>query len=338
MRNSTAILSGTAIRLWDLAFPARRVHISRTRLVYIHLDNLLNFAKIDRDGRVDGFLAAYLPNELAVIFFRRGEAVTATAITERERMVVPIAEALQAMRTEIERGELMFCEAPSEQLVWMYHAAATPPQAVPVDQREPQRLFAGLAQERYTGLLEFIADGRVSYMRFADGRFQAGYFAERPDDVAIPQWIERMVAPHADGTRPAISASRFTAGDALPEQASGALLQAAREVYWRLVEHAEREAPSDGKRRALKLRDTVAASHPPFAGVSTPREQELAGGVTTPDQVMDGLAEWTRRLLEQLEIVAPGTAPGILKNATKDHRFLLQRAGFYGRLPWSVTW
>jgi hypothetical protein len=338
MRPSTAILSGTGVRLSDLRFPAQRVHIGRTRLAYIHLDNLLNFAKIDRDGRIDGYLAAYLPNELALIFFRRGEAVTAVAFTDRDRTVVPIGNALKAMKDEIERGELTFCEASFEQLVWMYHAGAALPQAVPVDPRQPTGVFEALLRERYSGLVEFIADGRVSYLRLADGRFQSGVFAEKPDDVAVPAWIERLVAPHADGAAPTISAGRFATGPDLPEQASPALLEAAREVYWRLVEHVEREAPNDGMRRALRLRDGIALSHPAFAAVSTPRGQTLAAGAVSPQDVMKGLAEWARRLLEQMEVVAPGIAPAVLKSATKDYRFVLQRAGFYGLLPWSVTW
>jgi hypothetical protein len=34
----------------------------------------------------------------------------------------------------------------------------------------------------------------------------------------------------------------------------------------------------------------------------------------------------------------PGTATKVLKDATREHRYVLQAAGFYGRLPWRVTW
>jgi len=69
MRQSTAILSGTSVRLWELRFPAEHMLIHRTRLPYIHLENLLNFAKPDLAGRVDPYLAAHLPDEVAVVFF-----------------------------------------------------------------------------------------------------------------------------------------------------------------------------------------------------------------------------------------------------------------------------
>src|SRR6266511_2553591 len=63
MRASTARLTNSPVRLADLQFPQVNRLIHRTRLAFIHLDNLLAFAKRDRDGRVDGFIAAYLPDK-----------------------------------------------------------------------------------------------------------------------------------------------------------------------------------------------------------------------------------------------------------------------------------
>jgi len=37
-------------------------------------------------------------------------------------------------------------------------------------------------------------------------------------------------------------------------------------------------------------------------------------------------------------VMMPGTAPKVLKDATREHRYVLQAAGFYARLPWQVTW
>lgn len=338
MRHSSAILSGTPVRLSDLRFPASRTFIHRTRLAYIHIDNLLNFAKFDRDGRVDAYVVAYLPDEVAIVFIRGGHVVTAVALTQRERSVAAVPLVVQAMHKELERSELAFCEAAPELLTWMYHAGVAPVQAVPVDQREPARVFAQLQQAQFSGILEFIVDGRVNYIRMEAGRFSTGYFAEKPDDVSVPAWIERLLQPHADGARPAVAVGTFQPGTDLPEQASTALVEAAREVFWRLVEQAEREAPQDGTKRAMKLREAVAMTHPPFTAVSAPREKPLSVAVMTPEDVTTGLAQWTRQLLEQLEVLAPGAAPDMLRSATKDYRFLLQRAGFYGQLPWTVTW
>jgi len=338
MRQSTAILSGTPVRLSELRFPAHEILIHRTRLPYIHLDNLLNFAKIDRDGRVDAFLAAYLPDELALVFFQKGQVVNAVALTPRDRSAIAIADALQLMHKEAERSELVFCAAPFEQLVWMYHAGVAPVQAIPVDQQAPTKVFETLLRDQFSGVLEFIVDGRVSYIRFAQGRFSSGYFADKPADTPIATWIEHLLQPRPDGSRPLVAVGTYQPGDGLPEQASAALLEAAREVFWRLAEHAEQEAPQDGLKRALRLRDTVVMQHPPLAAVSVARNKPLAASVMTPEEVTTGLAIWTRQLLEQLEVVMPGAAPEVLKTATKDHRFLLQRAGFYGHVPWTVNW
>ena len=93
------LVSGTrllhsAIRLSDVAFPASDTLIARTRLIYLHLDNLLSFAKRDRDGKVDAYFLGYLPDELILLFFQRGELVTAAGIGSGQRTVLPIAEAV----------------------------------------------------------------------------------------------------------------------------------------------------------------------------------------------------------------------------------------------------
>ena len=80
MRASTARLMNSPVRLADLTFPQVSRLIHRTRLAFIHLDNLLAFAKRDRDGRVDGYITAHLPDECLLLFFRKGEAVNAASL------------------------------------------------------------------------------------------------------------------------------------------------------------------------------------------------------------------------------------------------------------------
>ena len=53
---------------------------------------------------------------------------------------------------------------------------------------------------------------------------------------------------------------------------------------------------------------------------------------------MYALSDWAHQLLEELEVIAPGVAPEVLKQGTKEQRFMLQTAGFYDRLPWTVRW
>src|SRR5437870_10690142 len=80
MRASTARLTNSPVRLADLQFPQVNRLIHRTRLAFIHLENLLAYAKRDRDGRIDGYLAAHLPDECVLLFFRKGEAVNAATL------------------------------------------------------------------------------------------------------------------------------------------------------------------------------------------------------------------------------------------------------------------
>src|SRR5438132_786948 len=80
MRASTARLMNSPVRLADLTFPQVNRLIHRTRLAFIHLDNLLAFGKRDRDGRVDGYITAHLPDECLLVFFRKGEAVNAASL------------------------------------------------------------------------------------------------------------------------------------------------------------------------------------------------------------------------------------------------------------------
>src|SRR5881409_792251 len=207
MRASTARLMNSPVRIADLTFPQVNRLIHRTRLAFIHLDNLLAFAKRDRDGRVDGCITAHLPDECLLLFFRKGEAVNAASLHTTGRQVVTITEALKRMRTEVERGELAYCAAPMEQLAWMYRSCAVALEARLVDAANPGALFPVLQQERLTGVLELISSGRVSYLRFDGGRFVGGYFCDKPDALAIPKFVEAQFRPGPDGQPPALSAA-----------------------------------------------------------------------------------------------------------------------------------
>ncbi len=338
MRLSAVRLAATKVRLADLTFPSLRVQIHRTRLAFIHLDHLLNFAKIDRDGRVDGYVAAYLPDEVAILLFKRGEVMNAVAFTEAGRAVVPIASVLRDLRQELERGELTFCDAPLEQLAWMYHSCAGPLESKFVDAARPETIFPALKHERFTGVLELIANGLVSYLRFDAGRFERGYFAGKADGTTIAQHVEAMFRPGPDGAMPEVVASVFRPDGELPEQASPALIQSYRELFWRILAVAEQHVPGEARQRGLKVRDALAKASAPLGAIGTPVEQDVPELVAEPGQLTRALADWTRQVLHQLEIIAPGVAPRVVKEATREHRFVLQRAGFYEGLPWTVSW
>jgi hypothetical protein len=338
MRASTARLTNSPVRLADLQFPEVNRLIHRTRLAFIHLDNLLAFAKRDRDGRVDGYIAAYLPDECLLLFFRKGEAVNAASLHTAGRQVVTITEALKRMRTEVERGELAYCAAPMEQLAWMYGSCAGGYQGRFIDVNQPDKFFPVLQKEQVTGVLELISNGRVSYLKFDTGRYLTGYFCDKPDSVAAARYLESLFDLGPDGAPPALSAGVFQAAADLPAQAPTALVNTYRELYWRIVDAVDREFPGEAKRRAQKVTAAIVGAHQALALLSVPRGADTPDAVVRPEELSTALTDWALQLLEGAEVMMPGTAPKVLKDATREHRYVLQAAGFYARLPWQVTW
>jgi hypothetical protein len=338
MRASTARLTNSPVRLAELAFPQTGRLIHRTRLAFIHLENVLSFAKRDRDGRIDGYLVAWLPDECLLLLLRSGEAVNALSLHTTGRDVVPIADAVRRMEAEVERGELAYCSAPPEQLACMYQSAALPPQMKPVDARHPEALFPALAHEQATGVLELISNGRVSYIRFDGGRYVGGYFCNRPESVPVPKYLESLFRDDAEGHAPALSAALFPYRAELPPQAPAALVETYRELFWRIADGVEREVPGEGKRRAQRVAAELGATHRALEQLRVPRDTPLVDSVVQPDELAVALTDWAGQLLEGVEVLMPGTAPKVLQDATREHRFVLQSAGFYDRLPWPVTW
>jgi hypothetical protein len=326
------------VRLADLEFPQVNALIPRTRLAFIHLDNVLSFAKRDRDGRVDAYLCAHLPDECLLLFFRKGEAVNAASMHTAGREVVTIGEALHRMRDEMDRGDLTYCAAPLEQLAWMYRSCAVPAAPRPVDPRKPAAFLPSLRHENASGVLEFISNGRVNYFLFEDGGLIAGYMCRQSPGQTVDQYLHSLFEPGPDGAAPALAASLFPPASDLPAQAPYALIQTYRELYWRLVDSVEREFPTESRHRAKRASSAVTAPSHVIRLLSVPRGQDPPDAVVHPDELPEALAAFARQLLESVEVVMPGAAPEILKDATREHRYVLQAAGFYGRLPWPVHW
>mgnify|MGYP003484574517 FL=1 len=65
-----------------LRYPYKRVLLQRTRLAYVHLQNLLTDAKRDRSARVYGYVAVWLPEELITLYLEEGEVVNATTTVD----------------------------------------------------------------------------------------------------------------------------------------------------------------------------------------------------------------------------------------------------------------
>lgn len=338
MRASAARLLDSPVQLGTLRFPRSAVLVGRTRLVFIHLDNLLTFAKRDRDGRVDGYVVAYLPDETLLLFLRGGEAVNAAALSPTGRAPVPLAEAIRRMQAEPERGELEYASAPLEQLAWMYQACAHPAEPLVLDPGRPATIIAVLAQQEFSGVVELIADGRVSYLQLHEGRFQGGYFADRPAEVPIGRHIELVLQPSPLGARPAVAAFWFPPLETLPTQASPALLDTFRVLYRRFVAEVENELPGEGTSRAARALSAVAGAHPVLTLLAAPPPGTETTTVAEPEALTRALAAWTRALLDEVEVVSPGTGPLAVKQATHEQRHVLQSMGFYELVPWRPAW
>jgi hypothetical protein len=338
MRASSAVLIDTSIRLWDLDFPKAEALLARTRAAYLHLDNLIAHSKRDRDGKVDAYLAVYLPDELVLLFFIDGDLVNAAMLTPIGRFQVAIGEAMRRIRAEPERAEIAFHTAPLEQLTAMYATCAQAPLDLGLNASSPESLFRPLLDRKWTGLLELISDGRVNYLLVRDGRFSSGLFAGRRDDEAPTAYVGRLFAGAPGEPRPRVTAKGYPGLAAFPLQAPPAMVAMFRRFVWDLTELAEREMPGDAGKRAERVRTRLIAAHEVLKAVGGRRGSDAADPIAEPSALAEGIAAWARAFLEELEIVHPQIAPRLLREAAREHRFALSAVGFFDRLSWQIQW
>jgi len=207
-----------------------------------------------------------------------------------------------------------------------------------VDSAQPGAFFAAFARDKTSGILELTSNARVSYVRFDAGRYASGYFCDKPDVMAIPKFLEAQFHAAAGGQTPVLTAAVFPYVADLPQQAPNALINTYRELYWRIVDEVDKEFPGEAKRRAQKVSAGIVDAHKAIAILSAPRGTDTPDSVVQPEELSNALTDWSLQLLEGMEVMMPGTAPKILREATREHRYVLQSAGYYGRLPWPVSW
>ena len=338
MRVSGTRLLHSAIRLSDVAFPAADTLVARSRLIYLHLDNLLSFAKRDRDGKVDAYFLGYLPDELILLFFQKGDLVTAAGIGAGQRTVLPLAEAVRRLKSDPERGEGVYCTAPLAQLELMYQACAAPAEPWVVDSKHPERIFPRVVEESLTGALELISNGRVNYLQFAQGKFCGGYFYARPESMPLPAYVEGIFQPGPDGVQPALSVSGVPPTVGLPAQVLPSQVRMYRELYLRLSNAIETELPGDGLRRVDRVTARLLPVRAALSHILPSNGSDPAMVATPAAEITADLAAWMGALLTEVEVVSPGAGPRILQATTREQRHLLQAAGFYAHFPWSLTW
>jgi hypothetical protein len=337
MRPSSAVLTDTSVRLWDLCFPSQQALVARTRAAYVHLDNLIAYSKVDRDAKVDAYLACYRPDETIVLFFLEGELVNAAVLTPAGRFPIAISEAMKHLKAEPERAEIEFHGVSAEQLAAMYATCAQRPVNIGLDMTSPKSIFDTVLIRQWTGLLELISGNRINYVSVKEGRFASGVFCGQGTGEDAKAFMTRMFAGTPADPKPRIVVKSYTGLAALPRQATPALVGVFRQYVWDLVELAGRELP-DAPKRAEKIRQKLTLTHEALKSVGGARGSGFADPIVEPAVLSDGVAAWTKDFLTELEVVNPKIAPKLLKETTREQRFQLASLGFFDRLPWRIEW
>ena len=338
MRASTARFLSSDVRLFDLDFPSTGKMIARTRLAFIHLDNVLAFAKRDRDGMVDAYLAAYLPEELILLFFRKGEIINAATLRSDGRRLVPIAEALRRMKAETERSEVSYCQAPMEQLLWMYTACISPPKRRFIDPGQPEKFFEVFRTEVYDGVLEVVIDGGVSFLNFVGGVFTGGHLHDQPTGINADKYFLKLLGQGGKPPREVVGHDLVAVVRELPQQALPTQVKLFRDVQSRIITAADKELMGEAQRKHQRVSASLTVQHPALELLSLPEYGAPPALVVTSEELTAALVAWTAKLLNDVELVSPGGAVTVLKDAGKENRHQLQAAGYFDRLPWKVTW
>ena len=338
MRASSAVLTDTATRLWGLEFPRGQALLSRTRAPYVALENLIAFSKRDRDGKVNAYLIAYLPDEVVLLFFLGGELVNASVLTSAGRTVVALGDALRRIETGSERGEIAFHAGTPDLLAAMYGSCAKTPLALTLDTKSPDTIFQALLERQWTGLLELISNGRVNYLVVNAGKVASGYYAARGPDEPALSYVARLFTSTPPEPLPTIAVHLYEQPGPLPLQAAPALIAMFRRYVWDLTELIEGEAPGEGTKRAERVRQRLIPKHEVLSFVGGARGVEQPDPIVEPSALADGVAAWTRELLSELEVLAPQSAPRLVRQSGREHRFALNAVGFFDKLPWRVQW
>ncbi|HSM16048.1 MAG TPA: hypothetical protein VK845_03485 [Gemmatimonadales bacterium] len=336
MRPSSACLLQSTVRLHDIVFPAAGYLLRRTRLAFVDLNNLIAFATRSRDGKVDAYFAGYLPEEVVLLFFREGKLVNAATLGPTVRGIIPIDESLRRLKAEAERGEGVYATAEASQLAMMYGASLDSATLRFVNPPDPAALFPSLMEERFSGTLEFISNGRVNYLQFDDGGFGGGFLCDRAADVSVPSYLESLFAPLTGGGAPAIAGTTLHPPPAVPIQALPSQIRMYRQVVERLVHAVGEEVQDDASTRAQRAFDDVVALHPEATYLRLQASDDAGSLAIEADALTRALAAWSNELLNGVEIVSPGAAPGLLSKATRDHRHVLRAAGFFDTIPWTL--
>ena len=325
----------------ELRFPHERILLGRTKLAYVHLRNLLTDAKRDRAARVFGYVAIWLPDGMVMLYLQEGEVVNATWSTDGDRwQPMAIAEAIAKAPPEPELGEICFHEADDEQLACMWEAQHAPADEWPAELNasDPRSLFPFLRASTWDGMMEIVKDGERHYLIFRDGSVVRTFLAD-DSQGPVPARVLKLFDPSRHGGK--TRSRRWNIPPALPVQASPALIGAYRDLVRRLVDRLHSGGSAGAREVAESARTVLVERHPvlqyfPLGRAGT-TPVPTRDPVVSPDALTPAIAAWVGELLFATSDYGGATPESVLSDLTRERRHMLQSAGFYELLPWTVT-
>lgn len=319
-----------------IRYPAKRVLLQRTRLAYVHLRNLLTDAKRDRAARVSGYVAVWMPEELLVLFLEEGEVVNASATTDGVRFSpIAISDAISRVPASAEYGSICFHETADELLDLMFATQTGTPTALPreIAADDATALLSYLDATMHDGALEVIADGAVNYVTIVGGKPTRGYFVDpRPGETTM--LLKTLLEGRVLAAPPTVRL--WAPADALPAQASPALIQAYRELVAALIARLQQSGKTSAAEITEGARRALVAHHPTLDRFS-PSHPTIKDPVTDAATLTKAIAAW---IADILWAASPEglTAEDLLHDLTISRRHVFQSAGLYDALPWKVKW
>jgi hypothetical protein len=163
-------------------------------------------------------------------------------------------------------------------------------------------------------------------------------FADKGPAEAATAYVARLFTSTPPEPLPIVTVKGYAGLEALPQQASPALVQILRTFMWDVTDHAEKEVPGDATKRAERVRTRLVPQHDILRSMGGPRGAGFADPIAEPGQLAGAVATWAKEFLSELEVVHPKIAPRLLKEAGREQRFALNAVGFFERLPWRIDW
>ena len=324
-------VSPTALR-----FPRQRVLLGRTRLAYVHLQNLLTDAKRDRAARVFGYVVVWLPEELLLLYLQEGEVVAATTSEDGVKFQdVSIREARSRVPNAAEYGEVCFHEADDEQLACMHATQVAAPEPIPPDVRtdKPSALLAHFMATTYDGTLEINAGGGINYVVLRHGVARRAFFADGPPADDLEAAIRALWRP---GAAPPL-VRRWPVPPPLPNQAPPPLIDAYRGLMRGLSEKLSKHSVRNAAQLLERARQTLATTHPALDRMAVGAADGEQDPVTTSPELARAIGGWLNDVLFAVALPDGVTPEAILRELIKERRHLFQSAGLLDALAWKVV-